>query len=78
MCLNEKGNYACDNGNNNSDQNIYASRERMSGNDECTSGNFGDSFQLTNWILDYGSTCHITPEISEFFPESLEDMDKYT
>ena len=42
---------------------IYASMERMSGNDKCPSGNFGDSSQLTNWILDYGATCHMTPVV---------------
>ena len=31
--FNEKGNRACDNGKNNSDQNIYASMARMSGNE---------------------------------------------
>ena len=46
----------------------------MSGNDEFT---FGDSSQLTNWILDYGATCHMTPEVSEFITGSLEDMVKY-
>ena len=30
---------------NNSDQKIYASMARMSNNDECPSGNFGDSSQ---------------------------------
>ena len=49
----------------------------MSGNDECTSENVGDSSQLTNWILDYGATCHMTPEVSDFIPGSLEDTDKY-
>ena len=50
---------------------------RMSGNDECPSGNFGDSSQLTNWILDSGATCHMTPEVSDFIPGSLEDTDKH-
>ena len=50
---------------------------RMSVNDECPSGNFGDSSKLTNWILDYGATCHMTPEVSYFIPSSLEDTDKY-
>ena len=50
---------------------------RMSGNDECPSGKFGDSSQLTNWILDYGSTCHMTPEVSGFIPGLLEDTDKH-
>ena len=62
---------------NNSDQKIYASMARMSGNDECPSGNVGDSSQLTNWILDSGATCHITPEISDFIPGFLEDTDKH-
>ena len=43
-----ESNRACDNGKNNSDQKIYAS---MSGNDECSSENYGYSLQLTNWIL---------------------------
>ena len=49
----------------------------MSGNDECPSEKIGDSSQLTNWILDSGSTCHMTPELSDFIPGSLEDTDKY-
>ena len=49
----------------------------MYSNDKCPSGNFGDSLQLTNWILDYVSTCHITPEVSDFIPYSLEDTDKH-
>ena len=49
----------------------------MSDNDWFPSGNFGDSFQLTNWILDYGATCHITPQVSDFIQCLLEDTDKY-
>ena len=49
----------------------------MYGNYECPSGNFGDSSQLTNWILYYGETCHMTPEVSYFIPVSLEDTDKH-
>ena len=45
---------------------------RMSGNYECRSGSFGDSSQLNNWILDSGATCHMTPEVSDFIPGSLE------
>ena len=48
----------------------------MSSNGEFLSGNFGDSSQLTNWILDYGATCHMTPEVSDFIPGLLEDTDK--
>ena len=44
---------------------------QMSGNDECPSENFGDSSQLTNWVLDSGATCHMTPEVSDFIPGSL-------
>ena len=49
----------------------------MSSNDECPSGNFGDSSQLTNWILDSGATCLMKPEVSDFIPGSLEDTDKH-
>ena len=49
----------------------------MSGNVECPSGNFGDSSKLTNWILDSGATCHLTPEVSDFIPGTLEDTDKH-
>ena len=41
--LNEKVNRACDNIKNNSDQSIYAPMARMSGNNKCPGGNFGDS-----------------------------------
>ena len=50
---------------------------RMSINDECKSEKYGDSSQLTNWILDLGATCHMTPEVSDFIPRSLDDTDKY-
>ena len=41
--FNEKGNCACDNSKNNSDQKIYSSMARMSGNDKFLSETFGDS-----------------------------------
>ena len=50
---------------------------RMSSNDERKSLKYGDSLQLTNWILDLGATCHMTPEFSDFIPGSLEDTYKY-
>ena len=75
--LNEKGNCACENGQNNSDQKIYASMARMSGIEKYPSGNFGVSSQLTNWILDYGATCHMTPDVSDLISGSLEDTDKH-
>ena len=49
----------------------------MSGNDECSGGNFGDSLQQTNWVLDYGATCHMTREVSDFIPGLLDDTDKH-
>ena len=39
---------------------------------------FGDSLQLTNWILDSGETCHMTPDISDYIPGSLLETDIYT
>ena len=48
---------------------------RMSGNDEHKSEKYGDSSQLTNWFLDSGETYHMTPEVSDFVPGSLEDTD---
>ena len=49
---------------------------RMSSDDKRESKDYGDSSQLTNWILDSGATCHITPEVTDFVPGSLEDTDK--
>ena len=50
---------------------------RMSNNDEFPSGNFGDSLQLKNWVLDSGATCHMTPEVSDFISGSLEHKEKH-
>ena len=66
------------NGDDDNNKNIYASMARMSGNDEISSRDFGDSSQSTNWILYSGSTCYMTPQVSDFIPVSLEDIDKYT
>ena len=49
----------------------------MSSRYERSSEKYGDSSQWTNWILDYGETFHMTPEVSDFIPGSLEDTDKY-
>ena len=46
--FNKKVTCACENGKNKSAKRIYASMARISGNDKCPSGNFGDSLQLTN------------------------------
>ena len=59
--LNEKGIRACDNRENDDDHRIYASMARMFSNDERKSEKYGDSSQLTNWILDSGATCHMAP-----------------
>ena len=50
---------------------------QISSIDELNSEKYGDSSQLTNWILDSGATCHMTPEVLGFIPGSLEDTDKY-
>ena len=50
---------------------------RMSSDDKRENKDYGDSSQLTNWILDSGSTCHMTPEVTDFIPGSLEDTDKF-
>ena len=49
----------------------------MSVNGNYPSGNFGDSSQLTNWILDSRATYHMTPKVSDFITESLEDTNKH-
>ena len=49
----------------------------ISGNDKSSSRDLGDSLQFTNWILDSGATCHMTPQVSDFIPGSLEDTYKY-
>ena len=48
---------------------------RMSGNDECTTGNFDGSLQLTTWNLYSEATCHMSPEVSDFIQCLLEDID---
>ena len=58
--FNEKGNRACDNGEDENYHKIYASMARMSNDDVRESKEYGDSSQLTNWILDSGATCHMT------------------
>ena len=50
---------------------------RMSSNAERLGRNYGDSSQLTNWILNSGVTCHMTPHISDFITGSLVETDKY-
>ena len=49
----------------------------MSSDDQRKSVKYGDSSKFTNWILDSGATCHMTPEVSYIIPGTLEDTDKY-
>ena len=49
---------------------------RMSDDDKRKNKDYGDSSQLTNWILDSGATCHMAQEVTDFIPGSLEDTDK--
>ena len=72
----EKDNRACDNGKDNDDHKIYTSMARMSSDNERKSEKYGDNSKLTNWILDLGVTCHMTPEVRDFILGSLEDTDK--
>ena len=41
---------------------------RVPNNDEFSSRYFGNSSQLTNWILDSGTTFHMTPQVQNFIP----------
>ena len=50
---------------------------RMSSDDKRKSVKYGNSLQLTNYILDSGAMFHMTPEVTDFVPGSLQDTDKY-
>ena len=71
------GNSVKDNSDNEDDLKVYASMARTSNYDVSKNKDYGDSSQLTNWILDSGATCHMTPEVMDFIPGSLEDTDKF-
>ena len=43
----------------------------ISGNDKSASIYFGNSLQLTNFILNSGATFHMTPQVSDFIPGYL-------
>ena len=49
----------------------------MSDNDKCPKGNFCDSLQSTNWILDSESIFHMKVEVLDIIPGLLEDTDKH-
>ena len=72
-----KVNRACDNSDNDNDHKVYASMAQTPSDDKRKSVKYGDSSQLTNWILDSGDTCHMTPEVTDFIPVSLEDKDRF-
>ena len=44
---------------------------RMSNDDKRKNKDYGDSSQLTNWILDLGATCHMCLDISSLQTEYL-------
>ena len=71
--FNEKGNRACDSGEDNNEYNIYAFMAHISSDDKRKSIKYGDSSQLTNWILDSRAICHMTLEVSDLIPGILED-----
>ena len=73
----EKGNRACDNSDDDNDLKVYTYMAHMYSDDERESKDYGDSSQLTNWIFDSGATCHMTSEVTDFIPGSLEDTDKF-
>ena len=73
----EKGNSAKDNSDDDNDLKVYAYMVRTSNDDVSKNKDYGDSSQLTNWILDSGATFHMTPEVTDFIPGALEDTDKF-
>ena len=48
----------------------------MYDNEEIHSRDSGDSSKSTNRNLDSGATCHMTPQVLDFIPGSLEDTDR--
>ena len=66
----EKGNSAKYNSDDDDDLKVYASMAQMFNDDKRENKDYGDSSQLTNWILDSGATCHMTPEVTDFIPGS--------
>ena len=45
-------------------------------NAEGPGRDFGDSFQLSNWIIDSGDNFHMTPDISDLILGSLAETYK--
>ena len=67
----EKVNSAKDNSDDDDDLKVYASMAQLSNDDVRESKDYGNSSQLTNWILYSGATCHMTPEVTDFISGSL-------
>ena len=73
----EKGNRACNNSDDENDLKVYASMARISSDEKRENKDYGNSSQLTNWILDSGTTFHMMPEVTDFILGLLEDTDKF-
>ena len=56
---------------------IYASMACICSNAESPSRYFGDSSQLTTWILDSVATYQTATDISDFILVSMAETDKY-
>ena len=56
---------------------MYAYIAHMYGNEKSYSRDFNNISQLNNQILDSVATYNMTPPVSDFIPDSLEDTDKY-
>ena len=59
-CVSQK---ESDNGDNYNNQKIYAYMEQISGNCKIPSRDFVDSLKLTNWVLNSGTECNMTPQV---------------
>ena len=56
---------------NDNNQKIYVSMEKISCDDKIFSKDYGNSSLLTNWILDSGAMCYMTLQVLNFIPGSL-------
>ena len=60
----EKVNRVCNNSDDDNDLKVYIYMARMSSDNERKNKDYGNSLQLTNWILYSGATCYMTPEVT--------------
>ena len=65
------------NGDNDNNQKIYAYIACILDNDESKRRYFGDSSQMTSWLLDSGATRHIIPQVLGLILVSLENTNKH-